>query len=123
MRHALVIGRDRKAVEEITNRLWNAGYHSLVHALDAREAWTMLAVIQPSLIALVSEAGQAISSDELYRMSNMGRTPILVAASDPARALARLGDGVSLSGPCPANGIRQALAEASSERPGMARAA
>jgi hypothetical protein len=123
MRHALIIGRDRKAAEEITNRLWNAGYHSIIHALDAREAWTMLAVTQPALIALVSEPGQAISSDELYRMSNMGRTPILVATSDPARALARLGDGVSLSGPCPANGIRQALAEASSERPRMARAA
>ena len=123
MRHALIIGRDLDAAEQIANCLWDSGYHSLIHVLDACEAWAMLAAIKPSLIVLASEAGQTISSDDLYRMSDMARTPVLVATGAPARALACLGDDVSLSGPYPINNIRRALAEASSERPGIARAA
>jgi AmiR/NasT family two-component response regulator len=123
MRHALVIGRDLDAAEQIANCLWNAGYHSLIHVLDACEAWATLTAIKPSLIVLASEAGQVISSDDLYRMSDMARTPVLVARGAPARALACLGDGVSPSGSYPIRGIRQARAKPSSQGPGMAHAA
>ena len=123
MRHALIIGRSRSAAEEIENRLWSAGYHSLIHVLDAPEAWAMLPTIKPSLIVLMSEAAQTIPPEDLYRMSNMARTPVLVATGDPHKALACLGEGVSLSGPYPMSAIRLAAADASSEKPAIARAA
>jgi len=117
MKHALIIGRDRTAAEEIENRLWNAGYRSLIHALNRQEAWAILPSIKPSLIVLISGATQNISSDELYRMSGMAETPVLVATGDPARALACLGDGVSLDGPYPMEQLHEAeIAAVGSER-------
>lgn len=123
MRHALIIGRGRNAAEEIENRLWNAGYHSLIHALGAHEVWAMLPMIRPSLIVLTGEAAQTISSGDLYQMSNMAQTPVLVATGDPAKALACLGEGVSLNGPYSMSQIGEALAEASNEVPAVAHAA
>lgn len=123
MNHVLIIGREPTGVAHIENYLWNAGYHSLLHALDADEAWAMLPAIKPSLIVLVSEAAQTISADDLYRMSNMAEMPVLVATGDPAKALACLGDGVSLSGPYPVSGIERAVAEAKHDLPAMAHAA
>lgn len=123
MKPALIIGRDRTAAEEIENRLWNAGYRSLIHALDRYEAWAMLPAIKPSLIVLISGATQEISSDELYRMSGMAETPVLVATGDPARALACLGDGVSLAGPYPMDHLREAESAAIKTEPALAHAA
>lgn len=123
MKHALIIGRDRNAADKIENSLWNAGYHSLIHALDRHEAWAMLPSIKPSLIVLISGSAQDMSSDELYQLSESAETPVLVATGDPARALACLGEGVSLAGPYPMDHLRQAVMDAESTEPAFAHAA
>ena len=123
MRHALIIGRDRAAAGEIENRLWHAGYHSLIHALDRQEAWAMLPSITPSLIVLINPAAQDISAEELYRLSGMAETPILVATGDPARALACLGAGVSLTGPYEMDQLSEAAIDAAYAEPALAHAA
>lgn len=123
MEHALIIGRDDQAAGLVEDRLWDAGYHSLIHALYAQEAWAMLPAIKPSLIVLICDAAQTISSEELYRMSNMAETPVLVATGDPEKAMACLGGTVSLSGPYPMRGMARAIVAASHAETAMAHAA
>lgn len=117
MTHALIIGHDRHAAEEIEDGLWQAGYHSLVHALDADDAWSIVHSLRPSLIILLPDNVEQISTDDLYRMSELADAPVLVATANPAKALECIGAGVSLDGPYPIERVGDALEQASARSP------
>lgn len=113
MAHALIIGHDRHAAEEVEDGLWQAGYQSMVHVLDADDAWAILHSLRPSLIVLLPDKDQCIASDDLCRMSELADAPVLVATANPAKALECIGPGVTLSGAYPIERVADAVEEAS----------
>jgi DNA-binding response OmpR family regulator len=117
MGHALVIGDDRLAETIVEARLWAAGFASVAHAWDEQDAWAALRNRHPSLIVVLADSAQPLTTEVLHKMSEEADAPVLVATANVARAVECLGDGGSLEGPFAVDEMEEAVAEASAAQP------
>ena len=98
MRHALVIGDDPAAAEQLAARLSAAGYAHVTCAHNIEKA-RAAAERKTDIIVVLAARGAPADAATLYEISRKADAPVLVATSDPAHATRCLGAGAVLDGP------------------------
>ncbi|ATE63869.1 hypothetical protein CMV14_05225 [Rhizorhabdus dicambivorans] len=119
----MIIGCDRTSIDTLQDKLWNAGYRSIIVARDTGEAALVASCCPPSLIVLIPDSTLTQTTDVLRDLSERAGAPIIVATADPAAALRCLGPAVTLEGPYATDEIAQAEVAARRPAPALAHAA
>ena len=70
MKHALIVGGDRRSTDCLEDGLWNAGFHSIFRARDGHEVTALLRDVHPSLIVIAPGYAVADGLADLCRLSD-----------------------------------------------------
>ncbi len=112
MEYALIIGGTPASVDTLEDKLWGAGYRSIIAVRDTVEAALVVQSCLPNLIVFVPASGRVGSTGRLRELSEYSGAPIIVATADPTAALRCLGPTATLEGPYSTNAFGQAEAAA-----------
>jgi AmiR/NasT family two-component response regulator len=91
MKHALIVGGDRRSTDCLEDGLWNAGFHSIFRARDGHEVTALLRDVHPSLIVIAPGYAVADRLADLCRLSDEADAPIIVATAGAREVLDCLG--------------------------------
>ena len=122
MKHALIIGRNQDAADQIAKDLWDAGYCLVIRAVDSNEAWSAVRSVRPAVILVLVEA-TAPSAETLCEMNEETGAPIIAVAANPHEALNQFGPGVSLVGPYATGQVEKARSAGMNRRSRLAHVA
>ena len=91
MEHVMTVGHDGPAAAAAIDRLWHAGYRSIVRADDLAEARQVARSMRPRLAMVLPDAARAYSAHALGEMAAAACAPVIVAHRDIGHAFTCLG--------------------------------